>query len=372
MTYSTRFVRAVSSAAAVADPENAPLLIPASAPLITGKRALVYVQLPDQPGVYVGREVVLGARQGGFYRVKSGLSAGELVVTRGNFKIDSAIQLQARPSMMNPYFETRGDTDSSYPALFVSRLDLLNHSFAELSKAVHGQGHGGYSGALANFSSSLAAIQADGLEEDDLLSWQELSMLLGSDSILLQETENDAEMERVYVTLAEHFHQLRLHFSLNDAAAARSGSPELQDKVSRLLEHYLRLEQYLAADNLEGAMEERKNIVPLADILLVTLQETGEDLASTLALGLAENMRLLTATETLAEIRVAFYPLSQTLVRLVENFGSNGESSLYVQFCPMAFDNKGATWLAASEEINNPYFGAMMLRCGEVQKQLIQ
>ena len=164
------FVRAVSSVAAVADPENAPLLIPASAPLITGKRALVYVQLPDQPGVYVGREVVLGARQGEFYRVQSGLSAGELVVTRGNFKIDSAIQLQARPSMMNPYFETRGDTDSSYPTLFVSRLDLLNHSFAELSKAVHAQGHGGYSGALENFSSSLAAIQAEGLEVDDLLS----------------------------------------------------------------------------------------------------------------------------------------------------------------------------------------------------------
>jgi membrane fusion protein, copper/silver efflux system len=366
------FVRAVSSVTVVSDPEDTPLLIPASAPLITGKRALVYVQLPDQPGVYIGREVVLGARQGGFYQVKSGLSAGELVVTRGNFKIDSAIQLQARPSMMNPYFETTGDKESSYPPLFLSRLDLLNHSFAELSKVVHTRDHGGHSDALAGFSSSLAAIKAEGLEEDDTLSWQELSMLLGSDIILLQEAENDEETERVYVTLAEHFHQLRLRFSLNDAVAARSGSFELRNKVSRLLEHYLRLEHSLAADNLETAKAESTALVPSADNLMAALQETGEDLASTLALGLAEDVRMLTTTESLAEIRAAFYQLSQTLVRMVETFGTNGESSLYIQFCPMAFDNKGATWLAASEEINNPYFGTMMLRCGEVRKQLIQ
>ena len=366
------FVRAISSVAGGAGPEDNTLLIPASAPLITGKRALVYVQLPGQPGVYVGREVVLGPRQGEFYQVKSGLSAGELVVTRGNFKIDSAIQLQARPSMMNPYFDESGHTDSSYPTLFVSRLDLLNHSFAELSKEVHGQDHSGYSAALTSFSHTLAAIKSDALEEEDALSWQELSMLLGSDIILLQEAENNEETERIYVTLAEHFHQLRLRFSLNDAVAARSGSLELRDKVGRLLENYLSLEQYLAADNLEGAMEERIALAPVAEILVTALQETGEDLASTLALGLAEDMRLLTAAETLAEIRTAFYPLSQTLVRMVESFGSNTESSLYIQFCPMAFDNKGATWLAASEEINNPYFGAMMLRCGEVRKQLIQ
>uniref|UniRef100_UPI0040561E7F efflux RND transporter periplasmic adaptor subunit n=1 Tax=Candidatus Electrothrix sp. TaxID=2170559 RepID=UPI0040561E7F len=48
-----------------------PLLIPASAPLLTGKRALVYVQVPKQPGTYIGREVVLGSRRGDFYVVKS-------------------------------------------------------------------------------------------------------------------------------------------------------------------------------------------------------------------------------------------------------------------------------------------------------------
>jgi Cu(I)/Ag(I) efflux system membrane fusion protein len=36
----------------------------------------------------------------------------------------------------------------------------------------------------------------------------------------------------------------------------------------------------------------------------------------------------------------------------------------------MAFDNAGATWLQDSEEIANPYFGEMMLGCGEIQETI--
>ena len=80
----------------------APLVIPASAPLVTGKRAVVYVQLPNtEKPTYEGREVVLGPRATDYYIVESGLAEGEIVVTSGNFKIDSALQIQAKPSMMS-------------------------------------------------------------------------------------------------------------------------------------------------------------------------------------------------------------------------------------------------------------------------------
>ena len=83
--------------------EDMPLVIPASAALITGTRAIVYVELPDtdQP-TYEGREIVLGSRAGDYYIVGSGLAEGEQVVTNGNFKIDSALQILAKPSMMSP------------------------------------------------------------------------------------------------------------------------------------------------------------------------------------------------------------------------------------------------------------------------------
>jgi Cu(I)/Ag(I) efflux system membrane fusion protein len=80
-----------------------PLVVPASAPLVTGKRAVVYVAVPgaEEP-TYEGRQVRLGPRLGNHYVVASGLKEGERVVVRGNFKIDSALQIEARPSMMTP------------------------------------------------------------------------------------------------------------------------------------------------------------------------------------------------------------------------------------------------------------------------------
>jgi Cu(I)/Ag(I) efflux system membrane fusion protein len=83
--------------------DQPPLVIPASAPLITGKRAVVYVRLTNrEKPTFEGREIVLGPRAGDYYLVKEGLAERELVVTNGNFKIDSALQIQAKPSMMNP------------------------------------------------------------------------------------------------------------------------------------------------------------------------------------------------------------------------------------------------------------------------------
>jgi Cu(I)/Ag(I) efflux system membrane fusion protein len=82
--------------------EKAPLVIPATAPLITGKRAVVYVQIPEaEKPTFEGRQVVLGPKAGNYYIVEEGLGEGEKVVTEGNFKIDSALQIQAKPSMMN-------------------------------------------------------------------------------------------------------------------------------------------------------------------------------------------------------------------------------------------------------------------------------
>ena len=96
------FVRAVVHAFAAGEGEAAPLVIPASAPLVTGTRAVTYVAVPDRPGVFEGREVVLGPRAGDFYVVKEGLREGEQVVVKGAFKIDNSLQIQGKPSMMAP------------------------------------------------------------------------------------------------------------------------------------------------------------------------------------------------------------------------------------------------------------------------------
>lgn len=80
--------------------DSAAVLIPASAPLITGERAIVYVEIAEN--IFEGREVELGPRAGDQIVIESGIAAGEMVVVNGAFRIDAAMQISGRPSMMNP------------------------------------------------------------------------------------------------------------------------------------------------------------------------------------------------------------------------------------------------------------------------------
>ncbi|MGK7393241.1 MAG: efflux RND transporter periplasmic adaptor subunit [Candidatus Cyclobacteriaceae bacterium M3_2C_046] len=79
------------------------LIIPKTAVLWTGKRAIVYVKQPNtQQPVFQFREIILGPEAGNQYVVAEGLEAGEEVVANGVFKVDAAAQLQGKMSMMNP------------------------------------------------------------------------------------------------------------------------------------------------------------------------------------------------------------------------------------------------------------------------------
>ncbi len=69
------------------------------------------------------------------------------------------------------------------------------------------------------------------------------------------------------------------------------------------------------------------------------------------------------------QLRNAFAPLSKQMIETVEAFHVKADA-VYIVFCPMALNDDGAYWLSDSEEINNPYFGDKMLRCGEVKKKI--
>jgi RND family efflux transporter MFP subunit len=69
------------------------LTIPDSAVLATGERRVVFVA--TAPGRFEPREIVVGARTGGRTAVLSGLQAGDLVVVRANFLLDSESRLRS-------------------------------------------------------------------------------------------------------------------------------------------------------------------------------------------------------------------------------------------------------------------------------------
>ena len=73
--------------------------------------------------------------------------------------------------------------------------------------------------------------------------------------------------------------------------------------------------------------------------------------------------------DDIARQREHFKPLSEQLYQLIlTNPGQ--KIPLYKQYCPMAFDGKGAFWLSDNIEIENPYYGQQMLNCGTIQDTL--
>lgn len=68
-------------------------------------------------------------------------------------------------------------------------------------------------------------------------------------------------------------------------------------------------------------------------------------------------------------MRTAFEYISDGMIGLTRAFTPLDET-LYVQYCPMAFNDKGADWISREHDIRNPYFGASMLTCGEVTDTL--
>lgn len=81
-----------------------------------------------------------------------------------------------------------------------------------------------------------------------------------------------------------------------------------------------------------------------------------------------ESMALSKSTE-IGQARKSFQPISDAFIILAKSFAPV-DNTLYVQFCPMADDNRGAHWLSTEEEVLNPYFGASMLRCGNIESEI--
>ena len=76
------------------------LAVPRSAVLWTGHRSLVYLKDDEHdPPAYVPQPVKLGPRMGDRFVIEEGLSAGDVVVKRGAFRIDAELQLVSGPSM---------------------------------------------------------------------------------------------------------------------------------------------------------------------------------------------------------------------------------------------------------------------------------
>jgi len=137
-----------------------------------------------------------------------------------------------------------------------------------------------------------------------------------------------------------------------------------------LIDGYLKLKNALAADNSNDAAAAGKSIVSaLAGVNTTAMTPAQQQTYNGLLADIREHAEHTGSNAgNIAHQREHFEMLSKDMYDLVKTFG--GGQKLYYAHCPMAFDNKGASWVSESEEIKNPYFGDEMLECGEVKEEL--
>jgi Cu(I)/Ag(I) efflux system membrane fusion protein len=148
-------------------------------------------------------------------------------------------------------------------------------------------------------------------------------------------------------------------------------TPEFNAALKPVVSAYLDVQEALADDDLARAQSGSE--AWLSAIEAATKQAKGQRLREAWA-GLARvlegDVEKFVAAKEIGEARSAFRNLTQSLQRVFATFGNPLGESVRLAYCPMAFDNKGAEWFQRSETVDNAYFGAEMLRCGEIRAEL--
>ena len=100
-------------------------------------------------------------------------------------------------------------------------------------------------------------------------------------------------------------------------------------------------------------------------IAVELIKSSGPELEAT---GLRQSLSVMANSENIEEQRKSFSAFTAVVKGMLENKITSG--TIYYDYCPMAFNGKGAYWLSNDSKIQNPYFGDKMLTCGTVEAKL--
>ena len=140
--------------------------------------------------------------------------------------------------------------------------------------------------------------------------------------------------------------------------------------IKEIVSNYLKLKNALTKDDSKTAATAGNAIVAnLATLDPNSLPATQKKAFTDVADDAREHSEHIGANAgKLDHQREHFAMLSKDVNDLIQTFGA--EQKLYLDFCPMYNEGKGATWVSETKEIKNPYYGSKMLTCGSVKKEL--
>ncbi|TCP24305.1 Cu(I)/Ag(I) efflux system membrane fusion protein [Tenacibaculum skagerrakense] len=147
-------------------------------------------------------------------------------------------------------------------------------------------------------------------------------------------------------------------------------SSMFKDQLQKVYNNYIVLKDNLITSNSATAKldaEKLKKSLEDIDMKLLTDAKAHEKWMI-LYKTLKSKSTLIAKTSDIKEQRREFKPLSNHLIAAVESFGIT--ETTYKLYCPMADSDKGGFWLSKEAKVLNPYFGDMMLKCGEIKETI--
>jgi hypothetical protein len=140
--------------------------------------------------------------------------------------------------------------------------------------------------------------------------------------------------------------------------------------INDVLSSYLQIKNGLTADDAKDAAAGGKAMVDaltkvddgaFSSAEKKTFNDVKEDIR--------ENAEHISVNEAkIAHQREHFDMLSKDMYDLIK--AVNPAQTLYLDYCPMYNEGKGANWLSEVKEIKNPYLGKKMPECGSVKETL--
>ena len=143
---------------------------------------------------------------------------------------------------------------------------------------------------------------------------------------------------------------------------------------AQLLNAYYAVKDALVASDTAKATAAANTLVGASDSLKVNEIQgdtTGmiKETAKSFTANISTTAKLLAEGKTLEEKRKQFEVIADALWSLTRTVKYDGQK-IYWQYCPMAFNDKGAYWMSNDSVIMNPYFGNEMLHCGSSEDSL--
>lgn len=149
------------------------------------------------------------------------------------------------------------------------------------------------------------------------------------------------------------------------ASVAFAHSDAFQPKfVDTLVDPYFAIQKGLAGDDLKAAQ------AGASSFLEAMKNAPHEDEAKEESADLSTPAHAISEASNIKAARKAFLDLSHEMIPLVQHVGTTNSTNLFVAHCPMAFNHQGGDWIQSDKKVANPYYGATMLRCGGIQKQI--